>query len=288
MPKKPFPLPDESTLAEIVLKALSQQNQPKTARDLQKLLTGPFKLPEDRLTALLTGLTAGGKISEWPAKGKGKPRFWNELPAPFIAQKIIDHLAEKPLTLLELKRSLTKPLFGIPKSHMDQGIQMLLVKSRLLLHPKMGSVKAKLGLRPPDPKPYLQKVQGELEKVVKMLAPSRVSRDEINKALRDLLGPATGPADLPEEGNLEGQILSKMVEIEPQASAGAVVSLKRLRKSLNWEKEIFDRTMIDLAQKRKVVLHEHSFPQGLSEEERGCLVDDRQSHWYVGAVLKDK
>jgi len=293
MPKKILELPNESVLSEKILNGLAQQNQPKTAKELRRLLTGPFKLPEDRLIELLTSLVTKGKIFEWPAKGKGKPRYWKEQPSQFISKKIVEGLTEKPLTSLELKKVLGKQLFGIPKpkKDIDHGIQSLLLQGTILQHPKVGGIKAKLGLRPPDPKPYLQKVQKELDQVFKMLAPSQVSREAINKALFNLLGISTiseVPLEEPRILDLEDQIISEMVKIEPRASTGALVSLQRLRKSLGLEKELFDRTIINMAKKSRIILHEHSFPMGVSEEERNYLVDDKKGHWYVGAVLKDK
>ena len=288
MPKKNIELPDESVLAEGVLKTLGQQGQPKTVKELRKLLTGLFKLPEDRLGELVTGLVSGEKIFEWPAKGKGRQRYWTEPLSRFMAEKTVRLLTEKPLTPVELKRNLNKALFGIPKIPIEKGIQSLLDQGILLIHPKFGSLKARLGLHPPDPKPYLNKVRKELDQVHKTLGPSGVSREVIHQALMVLLGIPAGSEILKETPGMkdvESRLLSKMVEIEPQAPSGALVSLRNLRRSLNFEKGLFDRAIIDLAIKDRIILHQHSFPQGLSEEERQDLVADQRGQYYVGAVL---
>ncbi len=109
MAKKILTWSDESALSENILKVLFQQDQPKTAREIRRHLTGPFKLPEDRLLELLASLVAQGNLFEWPAKGKGQPRYWKEPLSPeFISKKIIASLTEKSLTPLELKRVLSK------------------------------------------------------------------------------------------------------------------------------------------------------------------------------------
>lgn len=288
MPKKNIELPDESVLAEGVLKTLGQQGQPKTVKELRKPLTGLFKLPEDRLGELVTGLVSGENIFEWPAKGKGRQRYWTEPLSRYMAEKTVRLLAEKPLTPVELKRNLNKALFGIPKMTIEKGIQSLLDQGILLIHPKFGSLKARLGLHPPDPKPYLNKVRKELDQVHKTLGPSGVSREAIHQALMVLLGIPAGSeilTEAPGMKDVESRLLSKMVEIEPQAPSGALVSLRNLRRSLNFEKGLFDRTIIDLARKDRIILHQHSFPQGLSEEERQDLVVDQRGQYYVGAVL---
>ncbi|MBI5603589.1 MAG: hypothetical protein HY879_09545 [Deltaproteobacteria bacterium] len=288
MPKKNIELPDESVLAEGVLKTLGQQGQPKTVKELRKPLSGLFKLPEDRLGELMTGLVSGEKIFEWPAKGKGRQRYWTEPLSRFMAEKTVQLLAEKPLTPVELKRNLNKALFGIPKITTEKGIQSLLDQGILLIHPKFGSLKARLGLHPPDPKPYLNKVRKELDQVHKTLGPAGVSREAIHQALMVLLGIPAGPeifTEAPGMKDVESRLLSKMVEIEPQAPSGALVSLRNLRRSLNFEKGLFDRAIIDLAIKDRIILHQHSFPQGLSEEERQDLVADQRGQYYVGAVL---
>jgi hypothetical protein len=292
MAKKILEWPDESVLSEIILKILSRQDQPKTAKEIRKQLPGPFKIPEDRLVEMLTNLAAKGNLFEWPAKGKGPPRFWKEPPSPeFISQKIVQSLSEKPLTPLELKKVLVKELFGLPQKDIHPVIHSLLLRGVIRQHPKMGSLKAKLGQGPPDPKLYLQKVQKELEQVVKMLAPAGVSREAIHQAFFDLLGASayqTFPLKELKTRDLEEKILSKMVDVEPQAPYGALVSLRNVRRALDLEKGLFDRTIIDLAKEGRIVLHQHSFPQGLSEEERHALVDDQRGHWYVGAVIMGK
>lgn len=292
MAKKILTWPDESVLNENILKTLFQQDQPQTAREIRRHLTGSFKLPEDRLQELLSRLVRQGNLFEWPAKGKGQTRYWKEpLSAEFISKKIIASLAEKSLTPLELKRVLSKQLFGLPKKEIDPVLHSLLLQGTIKQHPKMRGVKAKLGHRPPDPIPYLQKVQKELDQVFKMLAPSGVTREEIHKALWDVLGlPAPPEVSKEDPGimDLQEQILAKMVEVEPQAPYGALVSLRNVRRTLDLEKGVFDRTIIDLAKKGRIVLHQHSFPQGLSEEERNALVEDHRGHWYVGAVIMGK
>lgn len=288
MAKRPLERPEESILREMILKAVGQQKPPQTVRDLRKHLTGPFKLPEEALLEIVNGLVKEGNLFAWPAKGKGKPRYWDKEPASFISGTIIDRLSEKPLTAVALNRLLVKALFGIPKKEIEKGIQALTLQGSIRHHPRFGMLKAKLGLRPPDPQPYLFKVRKEMEQVYKMLGPTGVSREEIQKAFFDGAGLPPDPPGQSEaypRKELEEEILSKMVEVEPQAPYGALVSLRNLRRSLGLAKEVFDRAIIDLAKNKRIILHQHSFPQGLSIEEQQSLVEDQKGHSYVGAVL---
>lgn len=288
MAKRSLERPEESILREMVFKVLGQQNQPLPIRDLRKQLRGPFKLPEAEIMEVVTSLVMEGTLFAWPAKGKGKQRYWGTEPASFISRTIIDRLSEKPLTALELNRLLVKTLFGIPKKEIEKAIQSLILQGSIRHHPKFGKLKAKLGLRPPDPQPYLFKVYKEIDLVYKTLGLAGVPREEIQKAFYEgsgLVTPFPGQSEAYSRRELAEQILSKMVEVEPQAPQGALVSLRNLRRSLGLAKEVFDRTIIDLAKNKRIMLHQHSFPQGLSTEEQQSLVEDQNGHFYVGAVL---
>jgi len=291
MAKKIREWPDESVLSEIIIKLFSQSGQPKTVKEIRKQLPGPFKIPEDQLSELLTNLIIKRNLFEWPSKGKGAKRFWTRsLSTEFISDKVLQALSEKPLTTPELKKVLNKRVFGLPQKTIEPVVQTLMEDGTVLLHPKTVGLKVKLGLQPPDPQPYLRKVEKELSQVMKILAPCRVSPKEIWEALFksiNIVGDPSVGLETGQEVTLEEEILTKMIEVEPQAPYGALVSLRHLRQTLNMEKGIFDRMMIDMAQKNKLILHRHSFPQGLSEEERNLLVDDQKGNWYVGAVLAE-
>jgi hypothetical protein len=289
MAKKIREWPDESDLSEIMVKVLSPSGQPLTAREIRRQLPGPFKIPEDLLSELLTNLILKRNLFEWPSKGKGAKRFWTEPPSQaFISTIITQALSEKPLTPPEMKKILNKRLFGLSPKMIEPVVQTLMEQGTILLHPKTEGLKAKLGLHPPDPKPYLRKVIKELAQVIKTLAPCRVSPKEIGKVLCDSLNSPGDPIidqARPQTPALEEEILTKMIAVEPQAPYGALVSISNLRRTVNMEKVRFDQTIIGLARKNKLILHRHSFPQGLTEEERNFLVDDQKGNWYVGAVL---
>ena len=82
---------------------------------------------------------------------------------------------------------------------------------------------------------------------------------------------------------------SGMVDTVPAAANGAPVSLRELRRSMDFQnvsKSAFDRAVLRLADEGKVALHRHDFPTGLSIEERSELVSDGTGDLYVGIALR--
>ena len=80
-----------------------------------------------------------------------------------------------------------------------------------------------------------------------------------------------------------------MVEVVPAAVNGALVSLRDLRRSMdfqNVDKSTFDQAVLRLADQGKVALHRHDFPVGLSPEDRAELVTDATGDFYVGIALR--
>ena len=92
-----------------------------------------------------------------------------------------------------------------------------------------------------------------------------------------------------DEESLESRILERMVEVVPAAVNGALVSLRDLRRSMdfqNVDKSAFDQAVLRLADQGKVALHRHDFPAGLSTEDRAELVTDATGDFYVGIALR--
>ena len=92
-----------------------------------------------------------------------------------------------------------------------------------------------------------------------------------------------------DEESLESRILERMVEVVPAAANGALVSLRDLRRSKDFEnvdKSSFDQAVLGLADQGKVALHRHDFPAGLSTEDRAELVTDATGDFYVGIALR--
>ncbi len=302
-------MPEETAIIDAILEHLTQAGEPRTAKQVRTALPKSLKRTEEELHRLMAELSQQGRLFEWPAKGKSGPRYGTVSLRDRATGVLGELLGNGPLKAAEVKTALTKRLFGLSAPDRDTLLRSLIRQGLLYQHPRLGKASVMLGLRPPDLRPYLAKVVGAFEAVCKSFGASGVRRDQLAAALGELLGappqaavtealqtsvvrsPSVAPpvaASQPPVSGLANIILRKMVEIEPRATGGALVSLRNLRRALSMDKEVFDRTIIALANDQKIVLHQHSYPAGLSDEERSGYVDDGQGRLYVGAALPEE
>jgi hypothetical protein len=89
---------------------------------------------------------------------------------------------------------------------------------------------------------------------------------------------------------LERLILERMLRLNPSAANGAPVQLSQLRQSLRSEisdKDVFDRTIMRLAEQGRVAAHRHDYAGGLSREDLAALVSDGQGNYFIAVTLRD-
>jgi hypothetical protein len=297
-------MPEDTNVKDAVLEIVSQSSEPCGAKQVQTRMAKPLRPPVDALPHLLEDLVVRGKVYRWPPTRKGGlPRYWVHDPRTLTRKRILEALADQALTSAEVGKALAKFKPRISAADRNHHLRVLVEEGKVFKHPKLGRTE-RLGLHPPDPKPYLEKVMAQFEAVCAKLATAGVSRADVAKAVLERAGEparvkrpsepevtvgaiqppaptATSPAALGD------RIFVKMIEIEPRARTGALVSLRNVRRAMSIGKEDFDAAVIDLANRGRIMLHQHDFPGGLTEQERAELVDDRKGHLYVGAVLAE-
>ena len=81
-----------------------------------------------------------------------------------------------------------------------------------------------------------------------------------------------------------------MLRLYPSAVNGAPVLLSQLRQALRSEisdKDVFDRTIMRLAEQGRVAAHRHDYAGGLSQEDLAALVSDGQGNYFIAVTLRD-
>ena len=78
--------------------------------------------------------------------------------------------------------------------------------------------------------------------------------------------------------------------LDKQADQGATVHIGKLRKAARSQhKEIFDRSVLDAAERGLIDLHRHDFPAGLSAKEKEELIHDKHTgQYFIGAALSER
>ena len=274
-----------------ILRAVADAPEPMTAAKLRKCLPAAGRPGEAEVSAALADLAEKGGLHKWPPGARGrKPRYWHRDWRRHARDKIVEVLQAAALTRGQLVKAMRGPMFGISESarrrEMPSLVRPLIEQGRIFQVPNVGRPGGKLSGRPPDAKPYFKKMLREFEAVCGKLQSAGLSRGQISRAAAEVLAPHA-PAPPEPVADVGGRIVAKMVEIEPQAGRGALVSLRELRRALGMAKRDFDRAMLDLAAAGRVYLHRHTAAGGLSEEQRSWLVDDGKGGMYVGADLCD-
>ena len=264
-----------------------------TASQLSKLLVAPHKLSEAKLMPILDEFVAASTLQTFsPKSAKGKRRYWDRDISELGRTLIAAALDKKgPQSAADLRKA-AKQLNDADFQSVFQG----LIDSRALIeHPPLPKKKSGLfGNRPPSPEPYLKAIGLQLTKAVSQLTSANVSREELHRALVQLVEAtgvpfsATSPernGELPRRGPVV-DLVSLMKRIEPAAENGALVAARELRRAANLEKPQFDQAVLDLARQGRLMLHRHDFAAGLSTSERDELVTDGAGTYYVGMALR--
>ncbi len=276
-----YQLADPSIEVEVVIKALDQTMQPVTANRIRELLTGPFKVSEERLTQLLEEQVSAGRIHRFAPSGRSKqPRYWSRNIEDYAREQMLALLGQRPQTQSEILRKLKTKLAGYGEEKL-KGILSRLVGDKDAQHlpPLIGGRAARYGTKPPDPRDYLEDAFAKLSKKL------GISRDEIINAARSL---APKPVNNT-QSDLSEKLLARMVQVKLAAAQGGLVPLNELWQSLQnegWDKAGFDRTVLSLAENYRVSLQRHNFPASLNEQERAELVADGLGNYYIGIALR--
>jgi len=292
----------EPQIVEILLKALRRAEEPITAKKLLDGLTGPYRVAPETIENQLNELVSSGKAFSFePYISKGR-RFWSFDQEHYARQLVLKNVSRHPKTWSEVKSALKNPLKGFPDARLSK-LQKDMLDGGVLhkLPPFVGARTPIFSDCPPDPSHY---IEDALVKIRAKLAKFGIAASDVNKAALGLLAPRAEPdIDEPAEGSpasagikphaeddsLESRILERMVEVVPAAANGALVSLRDLRRSMdfqNVDKSAFDQAVLRLADQGKVALHRHDYPAGLSSEDRAELVTDATGDFFVGIALR--
>ncbi len=280
----------QSIESEVVLRFLEQATRPLTVSQLRQRLTGPLKLPLEKIEQILGSETETGRAFKYPAIGRGgQPRYSTRGPGPVAREAILGMTSSHPLSLMEIRGRMKVVLHGMSETArrllLRKLIQEMLAEGHLYEWPPLLGKRAKIyGAQPPDPRTY---VEDALRKIAKRLGRAP---DELLPMTNGFSSHAvTGTAAPNGNTSLDEKLLERMLQVKLAAARGASLPLPELWHSLRsegWDKETFDRIVLDLAKSYRVTLLRHDFTAVLSDRERADLVADQAGNYYVGIARR--
>ena len=259
-------------LAGAVHEVLSRAPQPLNSTKIRSSLVAPFKVApklKDAFADLLNAEANAGRIFPWaPATAKSGPRYWT-LDAESWARLTLVKAAVQPITPVKLAASVAKQ-FG--KKPAEALIGELCETGELIRIPLFGGgAKGSVCSTVSDPEAFraqLDAARKIIEAGYRRLGLQQEPAAQLAVALTD-------------------RLMNALAELEPQK--GLLVTATRLRRALaNVSKQDFDSAAIRLQQDRRVILHRHSNPNSLPEEERAALIGDSEGNYFVGACWRVK
>lgn len=284
-----------------VQEAIQHAEAPATAKELAGKITGPIRFSEADVQAVLERFLTAGSAHSFPPKGKaGKPRYWHQ-----GIQEATRRDLEKLLSTKgpQKKAQLQKVAAGVSVEQFERLLQELLVAGKAFVHPPVkGAGPPLIGGQPPVIGPYLKEVEKSLAQVVSRLTQAGVSRDDLRRALVQLIESAgisfggvgtggTNPAERETASEVMAprssvDLIAMMKQIEPGAERGALVGARELRRVAGVSKAEFDRTALELSRQGRISLHRHDFVASLTEAERDELVTDGAGAYFIGMALR--
>jgi hypothetical protein len=280
-----------AVLRDRILQAIQSSPAPVAAKDVAKSLSGPEKFTEAELAPLLDGLVTESRLRAFaPATTRGKTTYWDRDLVEYGCLLISAALGKKsPQSQTELRKA-AKVLI---EADFQAACQRLSEARVLFEYPAVAKAKSRLvGNCPPSPDSYLRDLGIELNRTVEQLVAAGVPREELRRALVELVeatgvpfgSAGTRPTDSSKSTAVD--LVALMRRIEPAADNGALVAARELRRAANLDKSTFDRTVIDLARQGRLMLHRHDFASGLTATERDELVTDGAGTYYVGMAIR--
>ncbi|HWQ35256.1 MAG TPA: hypothetical protein VNQ79_20595 [Blastocatellia bacterium] len=297
------PVTDEH--AEMLLRALNQTEKPLSAikplseAGLRKGIPRAACPPKPRFKQLLDELTAQRLVRS--AREKSSVVYWSESRDQQLCAALSRALAERPLSEKDLAKAA-----GCSAALLKAVLKRLTQEGRVQQWPPLKGKTPLYSLQAPDPLFYLKtscaaplkKLKDTVTKTGKQLASAGVSEPQIARALDALLRQALSlqeRAVIPEpdrsvsDDDFSRLILARMVELDPSAANGALVSVRQLHRSLKAEAadaEQFNRVVLRLYAQGAVDLTRHHHPASLPEDERREMVIDARGNHYNGIVLR--
>lgn len=280
--------PFSSEATDFVLRALEQSSQPLGVTKLNKAIPKSAPFQKKQLPELLERMVESGQIR---AHGGRSVVYWLPIHEDQACARIIESLAERPLTQTELKGKFRSRLIGWPPAKRAELVERLIKEKRVYKVPALAGNSKLLSLRP---RLTLEDgVRLAIHLAVAKLAAQGFTSEEVLAAAREVLQPtpaaSANSAQIPAPANFEQLILDRMIRLKTAAAGGALVSLSELRNILAVElptKQSFDQAVLRLVETGRFALHHHDFPGSLSQDERDELVLDERGNCYIGIALR--
>jgi hypothetical protein len=288
---------EQSSHSEAVacaLRALQQSAQPLTVAKLAKAIPKSALKSKKDLPELLEQMVRAGQIRSHKARSSV---YWLPDLEEQASERILEALNEIPLTQTDLKSKLRSLLVGWPQAKRDEALARLIKEKRVYKVPPLTGKAALLSARDEaTPQDY---VRLALQLAVARLKTRGLTAEQVMTVAREVLQSAPASpaistshhvaADLG-AADLERLILERMLRLNPSAANGAPVQLSQLRQALRPEisdKDVFDRTIMRLAEQGRVVAHRHDYAGGLSREDLAALVSDGRGNYFIAVTLRD-
>ena len=271
------------------LRALLESAQPLTVAKLAKAIPKSALKSKKDLPELLEQMVRAGQVRFHKARSSV---YWLPDLEKQASERILEALSEIPLTQTDLKSKLRSLLIGWPQTKRDEMLARLIKEKRVYKVPPLTGKAALLSARhEATPQDY---VRLALQLAVDRLKTRGLTVEQVLTVAREVLQPApASPAISPsrhDAADLERLILERMLRLNPSAVNGAPVQLSQLRQALRSEisdKDVFDRTIIRLAEQGRVAAHRHDYAGGLSQEDLAALVSDGQGNYFIAVTLRD-
>jgi hypothetical protein len=271
------------------LRALRESAQPLTVAKLAKAIPKSALKSKKDLPELLKQMVKAGQIRSHKARSSV---YWLPGLEEQASERILEALSEIPLTQTDLKSKLRSLLIGWPQTRRDEMLARLIKEKRVYIVPPLTGKAALLSARDEaTPQDY---VRLALQLAVDRLKTRGLTVEQVLTVAREVLQPApASPAISPsshDAADLERLILERILRLYPSAVNGAPVQLSQLRQALRSEisdKDVFDRTIMRLAEHGRVAAHRHDYAGGLSQEDLAALVSDGQGNYFIAVTLRD-
>jgi hypothetical protein len=271
------------------LRALRESAQPLTVAKLAKAIPKSALKSKKDLPELLEQMVRAGQIRSHKARSSV---YWLPGLEEQASEIILEALSEIPLTQTDLKNKLRSLLIGWPQTRRDEMLARLIKEKRVYRVPPLTGKATLLSARDKaTPQDY---VRLALQLAVDRLKTGGLTAEQVMTVAREVLQPApASPAISPsshDAADLERLILERMLRLNPSAVNGAPVQLSQLRQVLRSEisdKDVFDRTIMRLAEQGRVAAHRHDYAGGLSQEDLAALVSDGQGNYFIAVTLRD-
>jgi hypothetical protein len=271
------------------LRALRQSEQPLAITKLEKVIPKSALSSKKDLPKLLEQMVRAGQIRSHKARSSV---YWLPSLEEQASERILEALNEIPLTRTDLKNKLRSSLIGWPPTKRDEMLARLIKEKRVYKVPPLTGKATLLSARDEaTPQDY---VRLALQLAVARLRTRGLTAEQVMAVAREVLQttPDSPAISTPhhDESGLERLILEGMLRLNPSAASGAPVQLSQLRQALRSEisdKDVFDRTIMRLAEQGRVAAHRHDYAGGLSQEDLAALVSDGQGNYFIAVTLRD-